>query len=219
MLIAPTEPAQLHAIGTTSSAPERFGADILIPGSGFLIGVQRKEFPGDFLSSLSDNRLTTLAIKLQAVPMRVLLLEGTQRWSDSGHLIGHKYGQGSRFTRQQLRGLTWSLHHEFGIVTYHTDDISDTVQFLQDLQRWALKTDHTSLLHRAGPVTDKMRLTPRDWGVYLLQGFEGVGPKVAGAIYDHFGRVPFTLDVTDKQLLTVPGLGKVRVRKIRKALS
>ena len=58
LLVAPTEPPQLKKLGKVSSVPESYGLDYMfITHNSLISGVQRKQFPGDFTSSLNDGRL------------------------------------------------------------------------------------------------------------------------------------------------------------------
>jgi Holliday junction resolvasome RuvABC DNA-binding subunit len=60
----------------------------------------------------------------------------------------------------------------------------------------------------------------RDWALHLLQGFEGIGPDLAAAIFDHFEGVPFRWNVEGaKGLMEVPGIGKGRAEKLWGALN
>jgi hypothetical protein len=51
-----------------------------------------------------------------------------------------------------------------------------------------------------------------------LQGVEGLGYTRACAVYDYFGRLPLKWDVTEKELLKVPGIGKGTVKRMTEAI-
>ena len=223
MLFSSSEPPSLVALGTSSSIPETYGADVLVPSpSGFLIGVQRKEFPNDFMSSLTDGRLATSCSKLKRVDMAMLLLEGQPNWTATGQLLGHDYGQASNFYRAQLRALIMSMQWQFGISAYWTDSLADTAEFLRDIARWSAKDRHDSLLGRPGIRSVKLRPTKeeliRDRSIHILQGFDGIGPKLASDIYDHFGGLPLRWDVTIEQLKEVSGIGEGRAKKLMREM-
>jgi Fanconi anemia group M protein len=216
ILVSPTEPALLRDVGKQSLIPEDYGADILIPGRSIMVAVQRKTFPADFLDSLYGDRLTRLLMKMQQATIRVMLLEGQPAWLEpalGGALIGSRTHS---FTRKSLRGLILSMHHEFGVVTVWTDDLEDTIEFVTQTAKWALKGRHDSLMSRGAVPTSNVRrrASERDKGVYLLQSVEGVGPEMAGRIYDHFGRVPISWDVTADELQQVDGIGPKRAAKL-----
>jgi hypothetical protein len=59
----------------------------------------------------------------------------------------------------------------------------------------------------------------RDFAIFLLQSFPGIGAGVAGNIYDHFGYLPMTWRVTEKELAEVPGVGKGRAKTLWGALN
>ena len=59
----------------------------------------------------------------------------------------------------------------------------------------------------------------RSWALHLIQGFEGIGPTVAGAIFDHFGGVPFRWNVDGvEELMGVKGVGEKRAKALWRAL-
>lgn len=215
ILISPTEPVALRELGRVSSNPEQYGADILIPADGYLIGVQRKVFPGDFLASLHDGRLSEHLLALTKCGLRILILEGRPAWSTSGYLVGYDYGQGREFARSSLRGLLLSAQHLLGISHHWTDGLPDTIEFIRHLEQWAEADEHPSLFKRPGlRLPELTRITARDRAIYLLQGFDGIGYTTARAIFDHFARLPLAWDVTAKELAEVPGVGKGRVQKL-----
>ena len=212
ILVSPAEPLQLREIGTVSSGPEAYGADFLIPGLGFLLGVQRKQFPDDFLASLHDGRLSTSLVALSKCDERVLLLEGKPGWTRSGFLVHDRV----QFSRTQLRNLLMSAHTELGVHTMWTDGIVDTIDALRDLSRWAAKPKHDSLFNRPNTKpTYRRQFSERDMAVFLLQGFDGIGPELAGRIYDHFGRVPLKWDVSNGELEEIKGVSKGRLAKLK----
>lgn len=222
ILVSPTEPTDLRELGVSSSTPENYGADILIPGDGFLVGIQRKVFPGDFLSSLTDGRLAEHLHALTKCDLAILILEGRPAWSTSGFLVGYDYGQGREFARSSLRSLLLSAQYLLGIAHHWTDNLPDTLDFIRDIARWAEKDEHDSLFKRPGipkPEFKRRKIQPRDKAVYLLQGFDGIGYTTAGAIYDHFGHLPLNWTVPAKALAEVPGVGKGRVQKLTELIA
>lgn len=220
ILVSPAEPPQLRAIGESNSLSETYGADILITGYAKLIGVQRKKFPSDFLSSLTDGRLQTSLLKLTQCTMGILVLEGKPAWANSGALLGYRYGQGATYTRNHLRSILFSIQSELGIATQWTDSITDTIELIQDLEHWAQKDQHDTLFTRPNVKKGDMerKISPRTKAAWVLQGVEGLGYVRACAVYDHFGRLPLRWDVTEKELLEVPGVGKGTVKRMTEAI-
>jgi len=211
VLIAPTEPAALRAIGTVNLTPERHGVDVLWGAAGAgLIGVQRKAFPGDFLASVNDGRLSKELDQMKTLDLAVLVLEGRGTWTTDGVLM-HPWGK--EWTRQAHRRYLLSVRSR-GVWVEWTDSVDDTIGFLRDLEAWVAKPKHRSLSNRPGPKRDSWgRITDRTYARHLVQGLPDVGPELAERIIDKFG-VPFRLGVTEKDLLMVQGIGKAKAKRI-----
>jgi ERCC4-type nuclease len=222
ILISPTEPQLLRDLGETSLIPEEYGADLLIPGQGFMVAVQRKQFPQDFLSSLYDRRLARLLIKMQRAGMRSIVLEGKPNWSGPayGGVLMNSRSNEAEFTRANLRGIVWSLWHEFGVSVVWSDTLADTIELVRGLASWAGKERHESLLGKGSTPTSDIRgrVRERDLGVWILQSIDGIGPKLAGEIFDHFKGVPLAWTVSPEEMGKVPGVGPKRVAKLMSSL-
>ena len=213
MLISPTEPQPIRDLGKTSILTEKYGADILMLVKDMRVGVQRKKFPDDLMSSLADGRLYDQIRKMGELNHAVLILEGHGQWTIEGVLLG-RYA----FTIDQLHGLMMSLSFEFGIQVFQVRDMTETIRLLGNMEAWIHKPAHVSLLRRPGPSKDSWgEKSARLNGIHLLQSFPGVGPTIAARIYDHYGKVPMRweegLDFTE-----VPGVGKEKARQLEEAL-
>lgn len=214
ILVSPTEPKTLKTLGTVSPVPERCGADFVLPtASGLLIGVQRKTI-SDFIASVLDGRLYESMLRISDLAERLLLLEGRVRWTDDGEMLDI---QQRHISREGWWGLLLSIQQR-GTWVVSTSSLDETASFLRYLEQWAAKQTHRSLDTRPGPISPWGRATSRSWAIHLLQGFAGIGPELAAAIYDHFGRVPLAWEVTAKDLCAVPGIGKTRAHSLMAAL-
>lgn|GEM_PF-1511464 len=206
MLVAPSEPKPLQALGLVTSQAERKGADFLwaaLPVG--LVGVQRKQFPGDFIASVGDGRLEKELGQMRALDVAVLLLEGRGTWTTDGELI-HSYGQ--RWTRSGHRKFLCSVQAQ-GVWVLTTENLDDTVRALHDLVDWSRKPAHNATRSRPAARRDGWgRITDRTYAIHLLQGLPDVGPELATRLYDHFGRCPLRLTVTEQELRGVHGIGK-----------
>lgn len=216
LLIAPTEPPSLKRIGTSSSIPESFGVDVLwgVEHLG-LCGVQRKELK-DLVASMQDGRLSKEIAQMHGkLAVQVLLVEGRGKWGENGVLMD---AWAQRVTRPQIRNYLYTIRMQ-GVWVETSDNLEDTIAVIRDLVRWTQKKDHTALLGRPGPSKgDWGQVSKREWAIHLLCGFEGIGPGVAANIIDHFGGVPLGWDVSEKELQEVPGIGRVRARRMMEAL-
>lgn len=212
ILVSPAEPPYLRDFGTVSSIPEKFGADFYFSVNGESVGVQRKEIR-DLVNSLHDGRIAKELGQLKAVDIPVLIVEGDWKWTTAGGSM-----MVSGWSRTQFRGLMFSLQSQ-GLWVLQSDTQTETIESVFALKKWLEKGTHS--LARNRPKADGGswgKATSRDWGVHLLQSFEGVGVGVAEAIYDHFGGVPLTWTTDEKTLRDVKGLGPKRITSLMEAL-
>lgn len=191
--------------------PESFGADVAFPSRLGLVGIQRKEFPSDFLGSVHDGRLSEQRAKLQRCAIRVLVLEGRGTWTTDGDLV---VSWGPGWTRSQHRRYLWSCQLD-GIWVSPTESLAETIELIEDLHAWAQKKEHG----RGGRPKPKGsggwgKATDRDWGSHLLQSFDGVGPEMAERIFDRFGRVPLAWTCTEEEMAMVQGVGPKRIERM-----
>lgn len=212
MLIAPSEPKSLQGLGSYSPLPEQMGCDFLIPCPVGMVGVQRKEIH-DLIASRGDGRLARELAQMKQLDIAILLIEGRLRWTSDGVLTSSR----SKWTRSQHMGLMFSIQSS-GIWQNSTDSLTESREYLQALESWMMKSKHAGIMTRPKPTTLWGNRTDRDWAVHTIQSVDGVGPEMAGRIFDKFG-LPFTCHVTVEELLTVDGIGKTRARKIVKAFN
>lgn len=191
VLVSPTEPASIRQLGTVSPVPERFGADVLVLSPCLRAGVQRKR-TDDLEASLRDGRLARELALMQRLDLRAVVVEGPD-------VLG-----GTR-----LRGILFSLQFVHGCAVIRTADEFESAEALADLARWLAKRRHGSLLTRP-----KRGATGPDLALHFLQGLPGVGPGLAQAILDTFGRVPMRWDCSSEDLARVPGIGPRRARQL-----
>lgn len=216
MFVAPTEPKTLKDMvgGVVSPLPEEHGVDFMWGSELGKVGVQRKVFPGDFLSSIHDGRLNREYQLMKELDFAVLLLEGPQRWTSEGELISDRGSQLYRWTFQQHCGYLASVHLR-GVCVAATGSQRDTYNYLNHLQVWSNKGNHSGLDQRppATPQNPWGRITNVDYQSYLLQGLPGVGPGLAMAIIETIG-FPLRFDASVEELMEVPGIGRKTAERI-----
>lgn len=215
LLVSSTEPFTFKHLGQSSQTPERYGCDFLIVSGKAKTGVQRKKFPADLISSLADGRLYEQLHLMQKLDRALIVLEGYGNWTSEGELIDM-----AQFTKKQFYGLIASIAFEFGVEVFQVRNMQETIEFLTSLESWSSKDRHTSLRTRPGPQKDSWgKVGLREVGMHVLQSFPGVGPQLAGRIFDHFGGVPMTWDFDGPEGLTaVPGIGKGKAKSIYEGL-
>ena len=214
MIIAPTEPPAFKAIAdVVSMAPERMGADALFSSTHWgMVGVQRKEVK-DLIASVQDGRLAREVAQMQRLGLAVLIVEGTLRWTQDGELVDAY----TRWTKSQHRGLIRSVQSK-GVWVESSLNVTDTVSAVLDLRAWCEKKIHNTLDRRPKPTGAWGKADQHDFALHLIQGVDGVGPGLAQAVLDRFGKVPWAWECTFEELLEVPGLGKVRATAMWEAL-
>lgn len=208
-----TEPEKLVALGQSSAFPRSYGADLLKSTPNGLAAIQRKEFPGDFLSSISDGRMAELLPKLGRATFPLMVLEGRPKWTSEGKLQAH-----AEFTKAQFYGFLYSLQVRYGIPWILTDNLDHTREAAIHFFAWCSK-DHTkpsSLDRRPGPGTGAANTR---WAIHFLQGLPGVGPGLARDLLDHFGNIRGVLNASREQLLECKGMGRGRVDRIMQVMA
>jgi ERCC4-type nuclease len=213
VLISPTEPPQLKALGRVTNRPETFGADVMFRAGGMWCGVQRKEIK-DLIGSLDDGRLLKQVAQMQELGRRLFVVEGRLRWTLDGQLADQRFGRG--LTKKRYYRLLYTIQ-EKGVRVVHTDNVAETVEIVGWWRDWCRKEKHTSLGQRSAPVSTWGRRSNKDWACHLVSGIEGVGPELAARIVDQYG-VPFQWGIEKGELEKVKGIGKVKAAKIWKAL-
>jgi len=210
ILYSPYEPESIKRMlegrGLQHSLPEKYGADFLIPCNGLKVAVQRKTGE-DLLASLEDGRLMLEVALMRTADVAVLVVEGEVP------------PPGSRYTKEQVRNLLRSAYHR-GVRVEHTSSPADTVEALLEMERYYSKDSHLSMITRPKTAArdEWYRRTNREWAIFILQGFPGIGPTLAQEIFDYFGRVPLKWDCTKEEMMRVPGLGTNRVNRLWEVL-
>lgn len=216
ILIAPTEPDLLKALGVSSSVPEKAGVDIMWPAFGGLVGVQRKEI-GDLFSSIGNGRLNTELAKARTrLKVTWLLVEGSPFWGRDGRLSGRLGSFHSRWTRDGYWAFLSGIQAS-GVWVAFTDDLGQTVSWVERTCAWSWKEKHTSMMQRPNPRGRWGRADSKEWMVHLLSSFEGVSVGKALAILDVFP-APLMWTVSEEELRSVKGIGPTLAKRLTEAL-
>ena len=212
MLVSAAEPASLRTLGTYSPLPESLGVDFLIPCPIGMVGVQRKEIH-DLIASRADGRLSRELAQMKQLDVAILLVEGRLKWTSDGQLSTVR----SNWTRNQHIGLLLSLQSS-GIWMHSSDSLGESREYLLLLEKWMLKEKHGGIMTRPKPKTLWGDKTDRDWGIHVIQSFDGIGPGVAGNLFDMYG-LPLKWTVSKEELEKVPGVGKKRAERMWRTLN
>lgn len=218
--IAPTEHELQRILRNTthgwisSPLPEQHGCDILAPTRNGVIGFQRKTLP-DLTASLQDGRLyyeLSQLVSSATVTHSFLIVESLfTRTTDNLHYTE------APISVSTLRALV-AKFAAYGTSYVPTSSPPDTLAACLSISHY-LSSDKALSIHRPKQTSNEWGLTTnKTYGVFLLQSFPGIGPKVATAIYEHFNGVPLAWTVTAADLARVPGVGKVRAATLLDAL-
>lgn len=183
-------------------------------------GVQRKALK-DFVASVDDGRLAKERLQMHSLDQAVLILEtgerggGQPREMPNTQLAGlGSYGR--PWTGSQLRGVLYGLMAE-GVQVVCVRDEAETIARVVELEAWSRKVRHEAARGRGAAPTDVFgKRGRREYACWLLQSLPGVGPEMAGRLYDGLGGLPFGMreGVGMKELMQVPGVGKGTAKKI-----
>ena len=222
VLLAPTENALAEKLGDlaiTSSIPEQKGADILIYSKPGLVGIQRKEVPHDFISSMTDGRLTReTGLLIEKCAFSLVIGEGKFRYFPDKSLdTGRK--EPSRFKKSQVTGMLLDIVLVRGIPILFTDDIDDTVTFIKTVVDFTKTDKHLGLYARPNVKGAWYVPTSEEIHLWLLQGFPGVGAQLAENIIEHFGgKMPIAWTCTIEELMQVPKIGEGKASEMFRLL-
>lgn len=220
LIVAPTERhAAINGLaastdGTVSMLPEKHGCDVLWRAQDGWWGVQRKEL-ADFIASVQDGRLAREVAMMKEVAMKIVLIEGRIQYTNDDMLMFNKRGQA--VTRSQFYGMQFSLM-AMNVHVMFVRDQAETAEWISTLARWSMKSRHTSMMRRPGPVSMWGTVGDEDWSLHFLQGLDGLGIEKARAIVTHFGGVPMDWSCSEKDLMQVPGIGKTLAKRMMNAL-
>lgn len=223
IFVSPAEPrhviahlSTVHDDTIVHSRPENHGVDFLWRARGSWFGAQRKEL-NDLLASMVDGRLSKeLGQMAGGVERGWVIIERFPTWTIDGVLFDKRWS-GREVTFSAWTNLLSSIQAA-GAAVLQTADARQTVSAVLSLVAWSSKASHKTATTRPGAVGQWGTPTSREFGCHLLQSFPGVGPDVAGAIFDHFGQVPLQWTVDERALIEVPGVGKGRAQKMLRAL-
>jgi DNA excision repair protein ERCC-4 len=199
----------------TSSIPEKHGCDLIIPTKSGIIGFQRKTLP-DLVASLQDGRLYYELNQINAsatITQAFLCIES----SFSTTVDNTQYTE-ANIPVATVRSIVAKFAHH-GVGYLPTASPRDTVTAAYGVARY-LSSGRAGDVHRPKQLSNSWGQTDsKAYGLFLLQSFPGVGPKVAEAIYDHFNGVPIRWAVNAGELALVPGVGRKRAEALCAALA
>lgn len=196
-------PETLKKLGVIAIPKQLPEGDYVIPEDHV---IERKS-ASDFVSSLFDGRLFDQAQRLVDTYEDVFyIIEGDfQRelkiWSNR---------------RRQLIGALVTLVTDYNVRLFWSSDTYETAMIIERLARRLLEG------HRGGAVVinkkPKSLKSIRDWQLYVLQSFPGIGLKTAERILERFGSIEAFVKAGVSELASVEGVGEAKAMKIKELL-
>lgn len=214
MYVSPAEHHPLlSGLGECSSECEVRGVDFMWLGHGGLWGAQRKEVH-DLIASRGDRLPRELGQMTGSDLVQCFLIVEGDTTGEYIAASAHSAGM----DRAQWVGMQMSLRLEYNVGVICTTSIADTAETLRRMESWSQKATHGSLQQRSKSRATWGTHRSREWGIHVLQSFDGLSVGRAGAIYDHFGTVPLAW-TCDWDQVKVSGVGPKTVKGLKEALN
>lgn len=207
--------------------PEDYGLDFAWITPFGHAGIQRKQFPADFLASSSDERLAREVLQMGDVTFKMIILEGKASWGTDGMLQCGQYAGGIH--RHRFEAMMWSIQSFRRIPFMWTGSISETIATVKSFYKWSMKEEHTQFCSQVEypktvvqngvtlqvmPDGSKVKM---DWREWVLMHLPGINQKLARNILKHEPE-PLRWWADGEKLEDVPLIGPGRASKMRAAL-
>jgi ERCC4-related helicase len=169
------------------------------------ICVERKTMQ-DFLESMVDGRLFQQLVSLSSnYSSPLILLEGEREDLFTMRNI-HK---------NAIRGAMSSIATTYRIPILYTRDAKETAEYLFLIAKREQLGKDKDIKLRVG----RKGLTQEEQQQFIVESLPLVGPNMAKKLLAQFGSVEGVFTASEKELLAVEGMGKVKAKKIRKISS
>jgi Fanconi anemia group M protein len=158
-------PSILHRLGFDVEFKELKVADYILNE----IAIERKTVD-DFVSSIVDGRLESQMEELKQYEKKLIFIEGIEEKP--------LYHKNSRINENAIRGMLLSISLKHSISIIYTKNPEDSAIFLKVL---ANKKDKMKAINPSKKILDK-----KERAKFILEGFEGIGPKKAELLINEF---------------------------------
>jgi len=222
-LLSPSETKPKKVFGDLaiySPIPEKRGADLLFSTRHGLFGIQRKQVPHDFLSSVIDGRFAQSLPLLRKLSMRAVIGEGVWQYraNDSVYVRGERgvsLKAYERFTRRSVKSLEWDIELVHDVPLMYVADTEEYVDYVVRLKEYINKQDHLGLYRRPGLAGAWGIPTQNEKWLWILQGFSGIGVKTAEKMIECCGGViPLRWVFSKEDLGKISGISKPKAEDL-----
>ena len=182
------------------------------------IGIERKQCPGDLLSSVSDGRLNREILAMrEECNISVILLQGNIRYNKNGTV---KLGKRTSYhwTDKGIKNLFRTIQYVEGCYLESARNSVELVQVVNDLQEYFDKKDHTSLKSRTRIQTNWLVPSKDERVVYFYSGLPGLGITGARKLYERFSTPLLLYQASIEEIRQIRGMGKTMAESIYKFL-
>lgn len=192
-------PDILKSSGVMVALKQLTVGDYLISGE---VVVERKS-AHDFARSLFDGRLFDQARRLtESYPVAVYIVEGDP-------LRLYRYQDKVK----QLTAALVALIIDFNVRVVYSEGPWHTAMIIESLAKRSLQGGRSVTIHKK----PKLEST-REWQLYIVESFPGIGPKTAERILETFGSIERFVNASIVELSKVPGLGEKKAETIKRIL-
>lgn len=175
-------PSILHRLGFEIIFKELKVGDYLVNG----IVIERKSI-SDFCGSIINKRLLRQLEELKQYEKKLLIVEGFENEC----LYRKSLGENA------IRGFILSVCLKYGIPIIFTLNCEDTAKYLCVLANKKIRENSIN--------PNKKTLCEKERAQYILESFEGIGPKSAKALLEEFGSLKRVFLASDLELERVLG--------------
>ncbi|WP_172633886.1 ERCC4 domain-containing protein [Caldisphaera lagunensis] len=193
-------PKILESLGLMVIRRQLEEGDYLIPDN---IIIERKS-SNDFVKSLFDGRLFEQAKKMSSKYNNIIyIVEGDFRKS----LLFYKNRE------KQIQSALISLVLEYKVKVLWSLDQLSTAEYIESIAR---KSEPSKEVNES-PILKKPKINDnRQWQLYILQSFPGIGEKSAEKILEHFGSLEKFFNSSLSELANI--IGEKKASKIKELI-
>ena len=166
------------------------------------IVVERKSSV-DFAKSLFDGRLFEQASRLSEHYSQVYFIV-------EGGVVPRRY----KGRERSFYGALVALLMDFGVRVIYTDSRESTAYVIYSLARRAAQGGGQRIVIHKKPKIDDIR----EWQLYILQSFPGIGRRTAEKLLETFGSLEAFCRASIAELSRVEGVGDKRAELIKRIL-
>ncbi len=176
-----------------------------IPAEGFI--VERKRID-DLIRSVFQGRFFDQIKKLSSVHGKVfLVVEG------DGNILPRLTKNAKAVEAAVLTAIIYNDNIKL-IYTRNSEHTAEVIYYIAKKLQSAREHHKVAL-----PTYHKLRkpkdISPREWQIYILASFPGIGPKLAEKLLDKFGSLREVLNASPYQLTRVEGITEDKANIIR----